>query len=193
MTRIPRLAMFLAVSALPLLACAPEAEAPTNDAGGQVVNNEVAGPLKEFNLAGSDGAALGKVSISADASGISLAIDARAMPAGMHGIHLHQKGLCEGPKFESAGAHWNPASKKHGRDNPAGAHLGDLANLEVGANGAASVKMSVAGATMTSGATMLADDDGTALIVHAKPDDYKTDPSGASGDRIACAVIAPPK
>ncbi len=81
--------------------------------------------------------------------------------------------------------------KKHGRDNPQGAHLGDLANLEVGADGSASVNFTVAGAMMTSGANMLADADGTALVIHAKPDDYKTDPSGGSGDRIACAVIAP--
>ena len=122
-----------------------------------------------------------------------MTVTASGMPAGTHGIHLHEKGLCEGPKFESAGAHWNPAAKKHGRDNPEGAHLGDLANLEVGADGAASANFTVAGAMMASGAKMLADADGTALVVHAKPDDYKTDPSGNSGDRIACAVVAAPK
>jgi Cu-Zn family superoxide dismutase len=83
--------------------------------------------------------------------------------------------------------------KKHGRDNPQGAHLGDLANLEVGGDGAAKASFDLAGATMGSGVTSFADIDGTALIIHAKPDDYKTDPSGASGDRIACAVIAAPK
>ncbi len=115
------------------------------------------------------------------------------MPPGDHGIHLHEKGLCDGPKFESAGAHWNPAGKKHGRDNPAGAHLGDLANLVVAANGTASVSIPVDDVMMKSGANMLADADGTALVIHAKADDYKTDPSGDSGDRIACAVLAGPK
>ena len=188
MNRLPRLALFVAACTLPLLACAREAEGPANDAKGKLAHNEAADPAQDFNLAGSNGAALGKVSISEDSRGISLAFDARGMPAGMHGVHLHEKGLCEGPKFESAGGHWNPASKEHGRDNPAGAHLGDLANLEVGTNGEAILNTTVAG---VSGRMMLADADGTALVVHAKPDDYKTDPSGGSGDRIACAVIAP--
>ena len=140
-----------------------------------------------------DGAALGSVSVSEDAGGATMTRHRDGMPAGTHGIHLHEKGLCEGPKFESAGAHWNPAAKKHGRDNPQGAHLGDLANLEIGADGTATASFTVAGAMMASGANMLADADGTSLVVHAKADDYKTDPSGDSGDRIACAVIAPPK
>ena len=103
------------------------------------------------------------------------------MPAGLHGIHLHEKGLCEGPKFESAGKHWNPGGKQHGRDNPLGAHLGDLPNIEVGVSGG-TARIAAVGAE-------LADADGTALVLHAKPDDYQTDPSGASGDRVACAVV----
>ncbi len=193
MIRLPRLAIFAAVSGLSLLACSREAEGPANEAKGAMAGNEIAGPAPSFNFAGADGATLGSVSVSEDARGTRIAVNARGMPAGLHGIHLHEKGLCDGPKFESAGAHWNPGAKKHGRDNPQGAHLGDLANLEVGANGAASANFTVAGAMMASGSMMLADADGTALVVHAKPDDYKTDPSGDSGDRIACAVVAAPK
>lgn len=161
-----------------------------NDA---MAEGNAVGTMQSANFTGGDGAALGSVAYSEGAGGVTLIVTASGMPPGTHGLHLHDKGLCEGPKFETAGAHWNPGAKKHGRDNPAGAHLGDLANLEVGADGTGSANVTVAGAMIASGANMLADADGTALVVHAKADDYKTDPSGDSGDRIACAVIAPPK
>ena len=156
-------------------------------------NSAMAGVPQSFNFNGGDGALLGTVTVSEDPAGLVMNISAVGMPAGVHGIHLHEKGLCDGPKFESAGGHWNPAAKKHGRDNPAGAHAGDLANLTVAADGTATVSIPVAGAMMASGPMMLADADGTALVIHAKADDYKTDPSGASGDRVACAVIAKAK
>jgi len=98
-------------------------------------------------------------------------------------LHLHAVGRCEGPKFDSAGPHWNPAGRQHGHLNPAGSHLGDLPNLTVSANGRGALNFLVRGG--------LVDADGTALVIHAKPDDYRTDPSGSSGDRIACAVLAP--
>lgn len=158
-----------------------------------MAGNAMAGVPQSFNFTGGDGALLGSVMVSEDPSGLVLNVNGVAMPAGVHGIHLHEKGLCDGPKFESAGAHLNPGAKQHGRDNPAGPHAGDLANLTVAANGTASVSIPIAGAMMSSGAMMLADADGTALVIHAKPDDYRTDPSGNSGDRIACAVIAAPK
>ena len=103
-----------------------------NATGGNAMagGNDVASAAQSFNFAGGDGAALGSVAVSDGAGGATMTVTASGMPAGTHGIHLHEKGLCEGPKFESAGAHWNPAAKKHGRDNPDGAHLGDLANLE---------------------------------------------------------------
>ena len=153
-------------------------------------NIAMAGVPQRFNINGGDGRLLGRVTISEDPAGLVMNISGVGMPAGVHGIHLHEKGLCEGPKFESAGEHWNPAGKQHGRDNPEGAHAGDLANLTVAADGTATVSMPVAGVKMASGRWMLADADGTALVIHAKADDYKTDPSGNSGDRIACAVVA---
>ena len=208
MIRPLRFALVAAASTLALAACSQEAEAPaTNDiamgndmmAGDALANDAMAGgnamaPAgQSFNFTGADGAALGSVSVSEDASGATMLVSASGMPAGVHGIHLHEKGLCEGPKFESAGAHWNPGAKQHGRDNPQGPHLGDLANFEVSSDGSASTSFTVAGVAMASGETMLADADGTSIVVHAKADDYKTDPSGNSGDRIACAVLAPPK
>lgn len=194
----------IAINAIALGACQRQAEAPApaNDeiavaneatSADAMGGNSMASAPQSFGFAGADGAALGTVAVGEDTSGLTMNVSATGMPAGVHGIHLHEKGICEGPKFESAGAHWNPGTKQHGRDNPQGAHLGDLANLTVAADGSAIASFTVAGAMMASGATMLADADGTALVVHVKPDDYKTDPGGASGDRIACAVIAAPQ
>lgn len=198
-------AITIAASTLAIAACSQErtpAETVNADttAMGSADNSTTgnmaaagAGATQMFQFAGADGAALGSVTVSEGPTGLTLNVNGTGMPAGIHGIHLHEKGLCEGPKFESAGSHWNPAGKKHGRDNPEGAHLGDLANIEVGADGTVTSTVQIADAMMTSGSNMLADADGTALVVHAKADDYKTDPSGDSGDRIACTVLAAPK
>ena len=204
MTRIAHLAFLAAAGALALTGCSREERTEQAEAGNEMIidnatgNNAMvdgtaAGTTQSASFTGAAGAALGTVTVGDGAGGVTMTVAASGMPAGVHGFHLHEKGLCEGPKFESAGAHWNPGAKKHGRDNPEGAHLGDLANLEVDGSGSGSASFTVAGAMMASGSTMLADADGTALVVHAKPDDYKTDPSGNSGDRIACAVVAPPK
>ena len=197
MTRISRSTFALmTASALALAACS-QGEAPPienedvamgNDVGG-AADNGLAGAPVNFALTGGDGAARGSVTLAEDPAGLTINVSASGMTPGAHGIHLHEKGLCEGPKFASAGGHWNPAGKQHGRDNPAGAHRGDLANFEVAAGGSGSTSFLVAGVTI-SGAGALADADGTSLVIHAKPDDYKTDPSGDSGDRIACAVAA---
>jgi Cu-Zn family superoxide dismutase len=118
-------------------------------------------------------------------TGIMLRINASGIPAGQHGVHLHSVGKCEAPKFTSAGPHWNPTEKKHGHRNPAGYHMGDLGNLGVGADGKLVVALLVPEATLDG----IRDADGTALVLHAKADDEVTDPSGNSGDRVACAVL----
>ena len=127
-------------------------------------------------------------SLTEGREGLRTAFAAIDLTPGEHGVHLHDVGLCEGPKFESAGPHWNPATKQHGKDNPQGPHGGDLDNLLADAGGKGAYDYVLAGVTRAS----LADANGTALVIHAKADDYKTDPSGDSGDRIACAVVAPP-
>ncbi len=139
-------------------------------------------PSAAIPLVASDGAVIGSVTIGRDGSAT---IAATRLSPGDHGLHLHEKGRCEGPGFTSAGGHWNPAAHQHGRDNPAGAHAGDLPNLFVDTSGRGALRV-----TFQRGSN---DADGSALVVHAKPDDYKTDPSGASGDRIACAVLSPPR
>ncbi|CAN5192157.1 superoxide dismutase family protein [soil metagenome] len=111
-------------------------------------------------------------------------VEGIALPPGDHGLHIHTVGLCEGPAFASAGPHWNPDMKMHGRDNPMGAHRGDLPNLQIATNGTGTVTFDLPGSTAG-----LLDADGAAIVVHAAPDDYKTDPSGNSGGRIACGVF----
>ena len=121
-------------------------------------------------------------------TGIEVRVQAAGLPAGHYGVHLHEVGRCEGPAFASAGAHWNPSGRQHGRLNPAGHHLGDLDNLDVDEFGAGRLEFSISGAAI-SGAGGLLDADGAALVIHAGPDDYRTDPSGNSGARIACGVL----
>ena len=193
-----RIYLVAAVSAVALIsACQKPAEPAANDmatANDMGAMNEAApaAAAQSAQLMDAGGKAIGTVEMSEDASGLTLKVTAAGLPAGTHGVHLHEKGMCEGPKFESAGAHWNPMTKQHGRDNPMGAHLGDLANMDATDGAEATSTYQVAGVTMVGTGNALADADGTSLVVHAKADDYKTDPSGNSGDRIACAVLAPP-
>ena len=150
-------------------------------------------PVTTVPLVRGDGANIGTVRVFSEPTGIILRINATGLPAGMHGAHLHAVGLCEGPKFTSAGAHWNPTNKQHGHQNPAGHHTGDLGNLGVGAEGALTAGLLVPGARVRADSygdgPVPLDADGAALVIHALKDDEKTDPSGNSGDRIACAVL----
>ena len=138
-------------------------------------------------LINASGQTIGSVRAWQTAGGISFHIDASGLPHGIHGIHVHAVGRCDPPDFASAGGHWNPAARKHGLNNPAGPHAGDLPNVNVAANGVLSATVTLPGASMA----RLLDADGAAIVLHAGPDDYMTDPSGNSGGRIACAVIQP--
>ena len=115
------------------------------------------------------------------------------LPPGEHGFHFHQVGRCSASDttaFASALGHYNPAGRKHGTLNPAGPHAGDLPNVTVGSDGRVTLPDSGLTATMSETAQAgLFDADGTALMVHATADDYRTDPSGNSGARIACGVL----
>ena len=142
-------------------------------------------PVATSNLIGSDGAVLGTVRVFAETTGATLRIEAKGLPAGKHGVHVHAVGRCDAPKFTTAGPHWNPGDKKHGHRNPDGHHTGDLGNLGVGADGKLVAGLLVPGATLAG----IHDADGSAIVFHAKEDDEITDPSGNSGDRFACAVL----
>jgi Cu-Zn family superoxide dismutase len=132
--------------------------------------------------------ATGKLSQRAD--GIAVHIEARGMKPGTYGIHIHSVGRCEGPAFTTAGGHWNPTGKQHGRDNPMGMHQGDLPNLVIGTDGNGVLDTVVAGGSLKDGPAALLDADGGAIVIHANPDDNRTDPSGNSGARIACGIVA---
>jgi superoxide dismutase, Cu-Zn family len=129
--------------------------------------------------------------LSAMKGGVRIVVTADGLMPGMHGIHIHTVGKCEGPAFASAGGHLNPTMKMHGKDNPNGPHAGDLLNITVDAKGHAKATLVAAGVTLGPGANSLFHDGGTALVIHATADDYKTDPAGNSGARIACGVILP--
>jgi Cu-Zn family superoxide dismutase len=112
------------------------------------------------------------------------------IPAGTHGIHIHETGTCTGPGFESAGGHFNVDQKKHGSMSPNGPHAGDLQNFTVDSTGHVRINLSDVSVTLAKNApNSLMKTGGTAIVIHAGPDDYKTDPSGNSGARIACGVV----
>ena len=145
-------------------------------------------PAAESALADAQGVSKGTLDIVQDKDGLRLTLRATGIAPGPHGVHIHMVGKCDGPDFASAGAHWNPLSRQHGPQNAAGAHLGDLPNIEIGADGTGMVSYTLA-ASLDRGAHPLLDADGAAIVIHAGPDDMKTDPSGNSGGRIACGVI----
>lgn len=111
------------------------------------------------------------------------------LPAGFHGLHVHEKGDCTKPDFKSAGKHFNPDSKQHGAENPKGFHAGDLGNIEVASDGTANLEVFAPQLTLKPTEHSLIRPGGTAIIIHAGRDDQKSDPSGNSGDPIACGVI----
>lgn len=136
-----------------------------------------------------DGKSAGEAHFSPVAGGVSVHIMVKGLPPGTHGVHLHAVGSCKAPDFASAGSHWNPMKKMHGLESPQGAHLGDIPNLEVKADGTGMIQTVVKGAKLDASETGMFDSDGTALVIHAGPDDNKTDPSGNSGGRIACGAV----
>ena len=137
-----------------------------------------------------NGKDVGMADLSQTPTGVLIKLSLKGMPAGEHAFHVHEKGKCEPPGFQSAGGHFNPAGHKHGIMSPEGQHAGDMPDIFVPANGKLTVEVLVQGVTLEPGRPdSLLDADGSALVVHAKVDDNVTDPAGNAGDRIACGVV----
>lgn len=156
-----------------------------------VAKSKMATKTASAALIGPDGSARGSATISQTPHGLQLVVDAVGVPAGVHGLHIHAVGKCDGPEFTTAGSHWNPTAAKHGKDAQGGPHWGDVPNITTGADGKGRIVADIHGAKLMGGKHPLLDADGAAVVIHATADDYKTDPSGNSGGRIACGVFKP--
>ncbi|MFJ5963135.1 superoxide dismutase family protein [Bacillus sp. NPDC093026] len=156
-------------------------------------SHEVAAPKPPpiiTTLINENGQKIGSIDVrESSKSGLDLHVKATGLPPGSHGFHIHETGICEAPDFETAGAHFNPAHREHGFDNPKGYHAGDMPNLEVGADGKIDVVVNVPDVTLKGGSHQLFSQNGRSFIIHAEADDYLSNPSGNSGKRIACGAI----
>lgn len=172
----------------------PPGSLPANAMAANSMDNSMSGSMGNATMSAAGatatlrtagGVAAGTAKVSELGGALNVQINAEGLTPGDHGVHIHMTGKCEGPKFESAGGHWNPTSMKHGLDNPQGQHPGDMPNLVAGADGKGTLIYSLKGGTLA----QLLDTDGAAFVIHAGKDDQKTDPAGASGDRVACGVF----
>jgi Cu-Zn family superoxide dismutase len=170
--RNPSLSLALAVG---LGGCATPGDPPTLLVG-------------KASLQTADGQPAGFVELNRIGERMRLSVSAIGLQPGPHGMHLHMTGKCEAPDFTSAGAHLNPGARQHGSANPSGSHLGDQPNLVAGSSGVGTLFAELPGMASEI-VSLIFDDDGTALVIHAAPDDYRADPSGNSGARIACGVL----
>ena len=156
-----------------------------------------AAPAASAALKGPDGAAIGSATFEDGPGGVLIRLDLQGLKPGWHAIHLHEKGACSDAKFTSAGGHMNhaPAKAPHGLLNPDGPDMGDLPNIHAGADGKAMAEVysPFVSIKASGGRPSLLDADGSALVVHASPDDYLTQPIGGAGDRVACGTVAAAK
>jgi Cu-Zn family superoxide dismutase len=175
----PLLAAFALTAAAGVTTTEASAQQATTGAGGP--------PTAEASFIDAQGKEIGTAVLTETPHGVLIQVDIRGLPPGPHGFHIHENGTCEGPSFQSAGGHYAGGGGNHGFHNE-DIHVGDLPNVTVQDDGVL-VHDVLATEVTLSGEDLLLDRNGSALVIHAQPDDYRTAPSGSSGDRIACAAI----
>lgn len=168
-----------------LAGCSPEQAKPEVD---QASTAHTQSANLEATLRNIDGEKLGIATISEMPAGLMLEVSVNNLSAGEKALHLHTIGQCDGPDFKSAGGHLNPTDVSHGTLSETGPHLGDFSNIDIGTDGSAKASIILAG-TASDNFAHIQDSDGTAIMIHAGPDDYSSDPAGAAGPRIACGVF----
>jgi len=182
--------------AIALAACNGDQQSPPPGQPQSAVDQTAApqqqAPRAQAIFRDSQGTEIGAATLTEEPNGVRIDMNLASLQQGIHGFHFHAVGACDPPGFESAGPHFNPAERAHGLNHPEGPHAGDLPNIEVEAGGTNRTNIVHPMVTLVRGQpNSLLDDDGTALIVHADPDDYESQPAGNAGARIACAVIDP--
>ncbi|HEX8668162.1 MAG TPA: superoxide dismutase family protein [Allosphingosinicella sp.] len=180
-----RIEILVGAAALALAGCA------TSGTSGDATGNAPAAGTASADIRDAAGQARARATASEAGDSVRIRVEAAGLAQGAYGVHVHTTGRCDPPDFASAGPHWNPTGQQHGKDNPHGMHRGDLPNLLVGTDGRGSFEYTIRGATLGAGPNPVLDADGAAVVVHAKADDLRTDPSGNSGARIACGVLRP--
>ncbi|MDQ3388328.1 MAG: superoxide dismutase family protein [Gemmatimonadota bacterium] len=169
-----------AATLLALAGCGPAMVAGGTAAGAPV------------RLMNAQGQSVGSAVFTATTNGVRINVNVAGLPAGTHGIHVHEVGSCDAPEFTTAGGHLNPTTRQHGLENPQGPHAGDLPNLMVDSEGRGEAEFVNERMSLNpTAANSLFRSGGTSLVIHAQPDDQRTSPSGNSGARIACGVISP--
>jgi Cu-Zn family superoxide dismutase len=147
------------------------------------------GSRASAELKDKDGKVVATAMLSERPGGVLVRVDAKGLTPGLHAVHVHAVGKCDGPAFTSAGGHFNPAGKKHGLKSTDGPHAGDLPNMLVAKDGAGRFEALTDAITLRAGGLSIFDTDGSAMVVHAGADDNMTDLTGNSGDRVACGII----
>lgn len=182
----------LAASLAIVTACAPSAQngRVAVSAGPNTYLEAPSAQRAQAGLVDPTGSPIGSASFVEQRQSVRIELSVTKLPPGVHGVHLHAVGKCEGPDFASAGGHFNPTGALHGVANPKGPHAGDLPDLTVGSDGRGTLVAFTSLVDLAPGASQsLLRSGGTAIVIHASPDDQKTDPSGNTGARIACGVV----
>lgn len=158
-------------------------------AGCATVSTPPADNTARAELRNAGGQPVGTATLTQAGRALRVVLEAHGLPPGVKAVHVHSVGRCEAPGFTSAGDHFNPTGRQHGALNPAGPHAGDLPNITIGPDGRGRLESTTELMTLLGGPTSVFDANGSALVVHAAPDDFRTDPTGNAGARLACGVI----